>query len=121
MLEHQAALDRVFHALGDPARRAMLERLSRGPLSVSELAEPLEMTLAAVVQHVQVLEQSGVIKTEKVGRVRTCRLEPRALSAAESWISQRRSTWERRFDRLAALLDGDEPPTTPRKKKNDKT
>ena len=115
MLEQQTAMDRVFQALGDPARRAMIERLSRGPASVSELARPFEMTLAAVVQHVQVLEQSGVIKTEKVGRVRTCRLEPRGLSAAERWISKRRATWERRFDRLEAFLEETEAPVAPRK------
>ncbi|NLE85238.1 MAG: helix-turn-helix transcriptional regulator [Myxococcales bacterium] len=105
MLEHHTAVDRVFHALGDPVRRALVDRLSRGPASVSELARPFDLTLAAVVQHVQVLEQSGVIRTEKVGRVRTCRLEPEGLAAAESWIAQRRSLWERRFDRLGALLD----------------
>jgi DNA-binding transcriptional ArsR family regulator len=110
MLEQQHAVDRVFHALGDPARRAIVDRLSRGPASVSELARPFDMTLAAIVQHVQVLEQSGVIKTEKVGRVRTCRLEPRGLSAAERWISKRRASWERRFDRLEALLEETEAP-----------
>jgi DNA-binding transcriptional ArsR family regulator len=116
MLEQQAAMDRVFQALGDPARRAMIDRLSRGPASVSELARPFSMTLAAVVQHVQVLEQSGVIKTEKVGRVRTCRLEPRGLSAAERWISKRRVSWERRFDQLEAFLDETETKApTPRK------
>ena len=96
----------------------MIERLSRGPMSVTTLAEPFEMSLAAVVQHVQVLEQSGVVRTEKVGRVRTCQLEPRGLQAAETWISQRRSLWERHFDRLAELLDGDEPPAPRRGKKN---
>lgn len=121
MLEHHAAVDRVFHALGDPARRAMIDRLSRGPASVSELAVPFDMTLAAVVQHVQVLEQSGVITTEKVGRVRTCRLEPNGLAAAESWIAQRRSLWERRFDRLAAFLDEeDETPQRPTPSKKGK-
>lgn len=111
MLDQQGALDRAFHALGDPARRAMIDRLSRGPATVSELAEPFEMTLAAVVQHVQVLERSGVIKTAKVGRVRTCQLEPRALAAAEGWIAQRRALWERRFDRLGELLAADTPST----------
>jgi DNA-binding transcriptional ArsR family regulator len=103
MLE-QHALDRVFHALSDPSRRAMIERLGRGPASVSELAEPLDMSLAAVVQHLQVLEASGVVRTEKVGRVRTCRIEPTALTGAESWIAKRRSQWERRLDRLGELL-----------------
>lgn len=105
MLEHRDAVDRVFHALGDPARRAILERLSRGPASVSELAAPFTITLAAVVQHIQVLEQSGVISTKKEGRVRTCRLEPKGLGPAESWIHQRRATWERKLERLGDLLD----------------
>lgn len=115
MLNQSVDLDRVFRALGDPSRRAMLERLSRGPASVSELAVPHAMSLAAVVQHLQLLEESGLIRTEKVGRVRTCTLEPRALGAAERWVSERRSLWERRLDRLAALVE--EPPTTPPKKK----
>ena len=104
MLEQRAPLDRVFHALSDPSRRAMIERLSRGPASVSELAEPLDMTLAAVVQHLQVLENSGVVRTEKVGRVRTCRIEPAVLGTAESWIAKRRALWERRLDLLGELL-----------------
>lgn len=115
MLEQHTVVDRVFHALGDPARRAIVDRLSRGPASVSELARPFDMTLAAVVQHVQVLEQSGVIKTEKVGRVRTCRLDPRGLSAAERWIEKRRASWERRFDRLEAFLEETKEPTPPKK------
>ena len=97
-------IDRVFHALGDPTRRAILEKLSQGPKSVSRLAEPLDITLAAVVQHLQVLEDSGLVQTEKVGRVRTCRIEPAGLSAAEQWIGDRRSMWERRLDRLGDLL-----------------
>ncbi len=101
MLDH---LDRVFHALADPSRRAMVDRLSRGPASVSELAEPFAMSLAAVVQHLRVLEDSGVVRTEKVGRVRTCRIEPAALGSAEDWIARRRSLWERRLDRLGALI-----------------
>jgi DNA-binding transcriptional ArsR family regulator len=104
MLNHPPPLDRVFQALADPTRRAIVERLSRGSASVSELAQPFAMSLASVVQHVQVLEESGVIQTEKVGRVRTCRIEPRVLRMAEQWIAQRRSIWERRFDRLGALL-----------------
>lgn len=104
MLEH-SSLDGVFRALADPTRRAMLDRLSRGPATVSELARPLDMTLAAVVQHLQVLEESGVVRTRKVGRVRTCRIEPRALSAAEKWLSGRRELWERRLDKLADVLD----------------
>lgn len=117
MLDHHVPLDRVFHALSDPARRSMLERLSRGPASVSELGAPLAMTLAAVVQHVQVLEESGVVRTEKVGRVRTCHLESSPLRAAEGWINERRSTWERRLDRLGELLAEDEPPRLPQRKK----
>jgi DNA-binding transcriptional ArsR family regulator len=104
MLEQRGSLDRVFHALSDPSRRAMLERLSRGPASVSQLAEPLDMTLAAVVQHLQVLEASGVVRTEKIGRVRTCRIEPKLLSTAENWIAKRRALWERRLDLLGELL-----------------
>ncbi len=97
-------IDRVFHALGDPTRRAIMEKLSEAPISVSRLAEPLDMTLAAVVQHLQVLEESGLIQTEKVGRVRTCRIEPAGLSVAEQWLGDRRSTWDRRFDRLGEFL-----------------
>lgn len=104
MLEQRSPLDRVFHALSDPSRRAMIERLSRGPASVSELAEPFDMTLAAVVQHLQVLEHSGVVRTEKVGRVRTCRIEPAVLGTAEDWIAKRRALWERRLDSLGELL-----------------
>jgi DNA-binding transcriptional ArsR family regulator len=101
-------IDRVFHALGDPSRRAIMERLSLGPISVSRLAEPLSITLAAVVQHLQVLEDSGLVVTEKVGRVRTCRIEPAGLSVAQQWIGERRSMWERGLDRLADLLAEEE-------------
>jgi DNA-binding transcriptional ArsR family regulator len=104
MLNHSPALDQVFHALSDPARRGMIDRLSRGPASVSELAGPLEMSLPAVLQHLQVLEQSGLVRSEKVGRVRTCRIEPKALRSAEDWIVRRRAQWERRLDRLGAFL-----------------
>jgi len=97
-------IDRVFHALGDPTRRAILEKLSEGPLSVSRLATPFDITLTAVVQHLQVLEESGLVHTEKVGRVRTCRIETAGFSALEQWIGDRRSTWERRLDRLGDLL-----------------
>jgi DNA-binding transcriptional ArsR family regulator len=97
-------IDRVFHALGDPTRRAIVEKLSEGPTSVSRLAEPLDITLAAVVQHLQVLEESGLVQTKKAGRVRTCRIDPAGLSVAEQWIGDCRSMWERRFDRLADLL-----------------
>jgi DNA-binding transcriptional ArsR family regulator len=97
-------IDRVFHALGDPMRRAILDKLSKGPLSVSRLATPLDITLTAVVQHLQVLEESGLVHTEKVGRVRTCRIETRGFSALEQWIGDHRSMWERRLDRLGDLL-----------------
>lgn len=96
--------DRVFHALGDPTRRAILERLSDGPVTVSRLAEPLRLTLAAVVQHLQVLEESGLVQTEKIGRVRTCRLEPQGFAVAEQWIHDRRTIWERRLARLGEIL-----------------
>jgi DNA-binding transcriptional ArsR family regulator len=102
MLNQSATMDRVFQALADPSRRGMVDRLCRGPASVSELAQPLSMSLAAVVQHLQVLEASGLIRSEKVGRVRTCRIEPVALTAAERWIGQRRAQWESRLNRPAA-------------------
>lgn len=103
------AVHRVFHALGDATRREILERVSGGPVSVSQLAEPLQVSLAAVVQHLQVLEDSGLIHTEKVGRVRTCRMEPAGLAVAEQWIHERRALWERKLDRLGEVLsDSDE-------------
>jgi DNA-binding transcriptional ArsR family regulator len=107
MRKKKPDIDRVFHALGDPSRRAILEKLGEGPISVSRLAEPLNITLAAVVQHLQVLEESGLIQTEKVGRVRTCRIESAGLSVAQQWIADRRSMWDRRFDRLGDLLTPD--------------
>lgn len=94
----------MFQALADPTRRLMVERLSRGPASVSELAEPFSMSLPAVVQHLQVLEASGLVRSEKVGRVRTCTIDTGALSLAEKWINDRRTGWERRLDRLGAFL-----------------
>jgi DNA-binding transcriptional ArsR family regulator len=116
MLDQQSPpLDRVFQALADPSRRAMVERLSRGPASVSELAEPFRMSLQAVSQHLQVLETSGLVRTEKVGRVRTCQIEPAVLNAAEQWISDRRSAWERRLDRLGDYLA--EPSPKPKRRK----
>jgi DNA-binding transcriptional ArsR family regulator len=104
MLNQGATLDRVFQALADPSRRLMVERLSQGPASVSELARPLPMTLAAVVQHVQVLEASGLVRSQKTGRVRTCSIEPTVLRTAEQWIIERRAGWERRLDRLGDYL-----------------
>jgi DNA-binding transcriptional ArsR family regulator len=105
MLNHQTSLDRAFHALADPTRRAIVNQLSRGQASVSELARPLRISLAAVVQHIQLLEESGVIRTEKIGRVRTCRIEPQALTMVEQWLSARRRMWESHLDRLGVLLD----------------
>jgi DNA-binding transcriptional ArsR family regulator len=97
-------VDRVFQALGDPTRRRMIEQLSEGPVSVSALAQPLGITLAAVVQHLQVLEDCQLVRTEKLGRVRTCSLDPAGLAAAGKWIADRRSIWDRRLDRLGDLL-----------------
>jgi DNA-binding transcriptional ArsR family regulator len=116
---NNAAVDRVFHALAEPMRRALLERLSAGPMSVSDLAQPFNVTLAAIVQHIQVLEESGVVRSEKVGRVRTCRLQPEGLKLAERWISERRNLWERRLDRLGELLAEDEAskPSSPSKRR----
>jgi DNA-binding transcriptional ArsR family regulator len=110
-----AQLDRVFHALADTSRRTMVRQLSEGPASVSELARPLSMTLAAVVQHVQVLETCGLISTTKAGRTRTCRINPAALHSAEEWISTRRRGVERRLDRLGKYLEEDQqhPKGTP--------
>jgi DNA-binding transcriptional ArsR family regulator len=103
MLQHQT-LDRVFQALSDPSRRAIVDRLSRGDASVSELARPLAMSLAAVVQHIQLLEGSGLIQTQKTGRVRNCHLDRDVLSQAETWLSQRRTMWEDNLDRLGEVL-----------------
>ena len=102
---NNAAVDRAFHALSEPTRRAIVERLSEGPRSVSDLAKPFDLTLAAIVQHLQVLERSGIVRTEKVGRVRTCRLDAAGLNVIERWITDRRVLWERRLERLAGLLD----------------
>ena len=114
MLKHRSGgerVDRIFAALADPSRRLMVERLSRGPASISELARPLPMSLPAVVQHLQVLEASGLVRSEKIGRVRTCEIEPAALRPVEQWIGARRSNWERRLDRLGDYLaEGDDEP-----------
>ena len=112
MVHYPLSIDTVFHALADPTRRRMVERLGDGPASVTTLAEPLPMTLAAVVQHVQVLERSGLVVTEKHGRVRTCRLEPGRLEALEEWITARRRTWDRRLDRLGESLLAEDAPST---------
>lgn len=117
MLNQTGDLDRVFQALADPGRRRMVERLSLGPASVSELARPMAMSLAAVVQHVQVLEACGLVRSQKVGRTRTCTIDPGALRSAEDWISERRTAWEHRLDRLGDYLaetaDGPDPPQQP--------
>ncbi|MBL8913361.1 MAG: winged helix-turn-helix transcriptional regulator [Archangium sp.] len=113
----QSKLDSLFHALSDGTRRAMVERLITGPASVSELAEPFDVSLSAIVQHLQLLEECGLVKTAKEGRVRTVNLQPGALAAAEKWFQQHRERWERRLDRLGDLLDEeDEKETKPRRK-----
>ena len=113
MLQQQP-LDLAFQALSDPTRRAMVERLARGPASVSELAEPLPMSMSAVMQHLKVLEASGLVVSEKVGRVRTCRVEAGALTAAERWLNDRRRSAERSLDRLGVFLDQTRSETEPR-------
>ena len=118
---NQLAPDQVFHALGDPTRRRLVEHLSRGPASVSDLAKPLGITLAAVGQHLQVLERSGVIRTQKVGRVRTCRIEPTGLNVAAEWIADRQSLWERRLDRLGDMLAEEDQTTGQPTRKRDNT
>ena len=95
---------KVFQALADPTRRMLLEKISRGPISVSRLAEPLKISLAAVVQHLQVLEECGLVRTEKVGRVRTCNIETQGFAVVEKWIQDRRTIWDRRLDSLGDLL-----------------
>jgi DNA-binding transcriptional ArsR family regulator len=102
-------LDKTFAALADPARRAIVERLVQGPASVSELAKPLPMSLPAVMLHLKVLEESGLVTSHKEGRVRTCRIEPQMLSQAEEWVSARRRMWERNLDRLGAFLEETKP------------
>ncbi|MEP6829272.1 MAG: metalloregulator ArsR/SmtB family transcription factor [Rhizomicrobium sp.] len=109
MLNYQTSLDLAFQALADPTRRTIMDRLTLGPASVSELAKPLPMSLPAVMLHLKVLEESGLVKSEKAGRVRTCRIEPQMLSQAEHWITERRQMWERNLDRLGAFLDQTKP------------
>jgi DNA-binding transcriptional ArsR family regulator len=104
VLNHSGEVDVVFAALADPTRRRLVEQLGRGPASVSELARPLPISLPAVVQHLQVLEASGLVRSEKVGRVRTCRLEVKRLDTVQDWIEARRRTWEGRLDRLGDYL-----------------
>ena len=106
MPNHSGSLDQVFQALADPTRRGIVERLVRGPASVSELSRPLVMSLPAVLQHLQALEAAGLVRSEKTGRVRTCRIEPAALRTAEAWITGQRTAWETRLDRLGDYLAG---------------
>ena len=105
MVNQSSQLDLVFQALADPTRRAMVERMTQGPASVSDLARPFAMTLAAVLQHLRVLEASGLVRSVKEGRVRTCSIDREALSTAEEWIAERRAGWEKKLDRLGMLLD----------------
>jgi DNA-binding transcriptional ArsR family regulator len=126
MLQYQPSpqppVDAVFHALSDANRRAMIDRLLDGPASVSELAQPLQISLPAVVQHLHVLEDSGVVRSAKVGRVRTCEIEPLALNTAEGWIRERRAAWEARLDRLGSFLeaqaDESKPPVGSKKRRS---
>ena len=104
MPKQEIALDHVFHALADPTRRAVLQRLSEGPASVSDLAKPFAMALPSFLQHLQVLEEGGLIRSKKVGRVRTCEMEPATLTKAESWIAKQRTVWEGRLDRLGSYV-----------------
>ena len=108
MTKHTETLDHLFQALADPTRRAMVERLTRGPASVSDLARPLKMKLPSVVQHLQLLEKSGLVVSRKVGRVRTCRIEPQRLEALQTWLDRQRALWEARFDRFDALVEKSE-------------
>ena len=104
MLKYSGELDLAFMALGDPTRRALVDRLASGPATVSELAAPLPISMPAVLQHLKVLEEGGLVRSEKVGRVRTCHLELKMLNSAQTWIEARKQMWERRLDRLDALL-----------------
>jgi DNA-binding transcriptional ArsR family regulator len=104
MVQSSASLDLLFSALADPSRRAMVSRLARGPASVSDLAKPLRMSLPAVVKHLALLEESGFVLSAKVGRVRTCRINPKRLDTAQAWLAEQRATWDARLDRMDAFL-----------------
>ena len=105
MANQSVPLNDVFYALADPTRRAIVGALGRGPASVSSLAAPFEMALPSLMKHLSVLERSGVIRSRKLGRVRTCELRPKALSRAEQWIACQRAAWESRSDRVAAFVE----------------
>lgn len=98
-------INRIFHALGDPTRRAIVDALSEGPSSVSRLAAPLDITVTAVAQHLAVLEKSGLVRTQKSGRVRTCNIESAGFDALAQWVNDHRTQWERRLDKLGEILD----------------
>ena len=121
MLKSTVNVDSLLHALADPTRRSIVERLGRAPASVTTLAAPLPMSLPAVVQHLRILERSGLIASEKVGRVRTCRLEPEALDVLEQWVTERRHTWERRLDRLGDALAVDPVRNHPARSKENRS
>jgi DNA-binding transcriptional ArsR family regulator len=118
MLNNSESLDLVFQALSDASRRAIVEQLSQGPASVGALAEPLDMTLPAVMQHLRVLEDCGLVRSDKTGRVRTCRIQPTALNLVDKWISARRASWNLKFDRLGELLDEEDRATKSKKRKS---
>jgi DNA-binding transcriptional ArsR family regulator len=116
MLNHSGTLDQVFQALADATRRSLVERLISGPASVSELARPLAMSLPAVMQHLSVLEACGLVRSEKAGRVRTCRIDPATLRLAETWIAAQRTAWEQRLDLLGEVLAGQPEPGPPQQR-----
>jgi DNA-binding transcriptional ArsR family regulator len=105
MAKYSTDLDRAFSALADPTRRAIVSRLCDGPKSVSELSEPFKLALPSLLKHLRALEQSGLISSEKTGRVRTCRIEPRALHATQAWIHQHIAAWDKRLDRMEAHIE----------------
>lgn len=117
MLNQSIDFDRIFHALSDPTRRGMIERLGRSPATVSELAEPVAISLAAIVQHVQILEACGLVRTEKVGRTRTCRIDAGTLAWAERWLESRRREWSSHLDRLGEYLERTDHPTPGKEQK----
>ena len=105
MDNNKSSLDRVFHALADPTRRAVLQQLSQKASTISDLAEPFDMALPSFMKHIGVLEASGLIGSKKVGRVRTCKIKPEILSPAQMWLDEQRALWEGRTDRLAEYVE----------------